>query len=76
MGVSNVMKVTVSPPELQVMGRLGPVCITCGNSRRFWIQTPAGEQLVELMDLPAGEVMVLCCGRCRSRNSIVIAHVD
>lgn len=70
------MRLTISPRTLHVTGRLGPACITCGNTRRFWIQTPAGDQLVELTDLSEGEVHVVCCGRCRSRNSLVFTRVD
>jgi hypothetical protein len=70
------MKFTVTSASTNVAGRLGPLCIACGNTRRFWIHTPEGDQLVEISDLPDGDVQVRACGRCSSRNSIVIAHVD
>jgi len=70
------MKVTISSAKAGVAGRLGPLCIACGNTRRFWIHGQDADRLVELKDLPEGEVRVTACGRCRSRRSIVIAHVD
>lgn len=56
--------------------KLGPVCIACGNTRTFWVQEVGGVRVVEIRDVPDGEVRVHSCGRCRSRNSIVVAHVD
>ena len=70
------MKVTLTNAKACVSGRVGPYCITCSNTRRFWIETPAGEQLYELSDLPDGDVHLVACGRCRSRHSIILAHID
>ena len=70
------MKLAVTPASLQVSGHLGPVCITCGNNKMFWIHTPDGDRLVEMATLPAGTARVVCCGRCRSRNSIVVTFID
>ena len=70
------MKVMIKAKALNLSGRLGPTCIACGNTRRFFIQTPEGDAVFDLSELPDGEVRVMACGRCRSRNSIVIAHID
>jgi hypothetical protein len=70
------MKVPNRSVTLNVTGRLGPVCIACGNTRTFWIVCPEGECLAEMPDLPEGDVRVTMCGRCRSRNSVVITRVD
>jgi hypothetical protein len=70
------MRVTVASRTESITGRLGPLCIACGNTKRFWIHSPEGDQLAEMSELPEGEVRVTACGRCSSRNSIVIAHVD
>jgi hypothetical protein len=52
------------------------VCIACGNTRQFWIHGENGDELSELARLPDGEIRIVACGRCQSRRSIVIAHVD
>jgi hypothetical protein len=52
------------------------MCIACGNTRRFWILTQDGDLLVEMPQLPDGEVRVVACGKCRSRNSIVVTRID
>lgn len=71
------MKVMVlSPIQRQTSGRLGPMCIACSNTQRFWVHTPDGEELMEYSQLPEGEVQVVACGRCRSQHSLVIAHID
>jgi hypothetical protein len=70
------MKLTITRKSLQTAGHLGPVCIACSNAREFWVHTPAGAKLVEINQLPEGEVWVVACGKCRSRRSIVVAHVD
>ena len=70
------MKLTLSSAKADLSGRLGPLCIACGNTKRFWIQAETGDALFELRDLPDGEIRVTACGRCQSRNSIVVAHVD
>ena len=70
------MKVVQVSSTAASVGRLGPLCIACGNTRRFWIYTPVGSELRELAELPDGEARVLACGRCRSRNSIVISRLD
>ncbi|MBV9279618.1 MAG: hypothetical protein JOZ41_06015 [Chloroflexi bacterium] len=70
------MKLNVTSASLQVTGHLGPMCIACGNTRRFWILTHDGDRLAEMSQLPDGEVRVLSCGKCRSRNSIVVTRID
>jgi hypothetical protein len=70
------MKVAVSSRRAEVSGRFGPMCIACGNTRRFWVSTPNGEQLAELHELGDGEARIVACGRCRTRHSVVIARVD
>jgi hypothetical protein len=70
------MRYTIPSENFTITGRRGPVCIACGNSRRFWIHTVSGDQLCELTQLPAGDVRILACGRCRSRRSIVLGLVD
>jgi hypothetical protein len=55
---------------------VGPYCIGCSNTQRFWVETESGERLVDLSDLEEGEVRILACGRCRTRSSIVLTHVD
>jgi hypothetical protein len=70
------MKVMINAKRLDLTGRLGPICIACGNTRTFLIHTPEGDLCIELSALPDGEVRVAACGRCRSRNSIVITRVD
>lgn len=70
------MKLAITAASLQVSGHLGPVCIACGNSKEFWVHTRDGDRLVQLADLPEGEVRLTACGKCRARNSIVVARVD
>lgn len=70
------MKVVRVSSTAAGIGRLGPLCIACGNTRRFWVHTPSGNELCELAELPDGEARVVACGRCRSRNSIVISRLD
>ena len=70
------MKVTIMSSRADVAGRLGPVCIACGNTKKFWVHAAGLDQLFEISELPDGDILVRACGRCRSRNSIVIAHVD
>lgn len=70
------MKYTVLSVNAAASGRRGPVCIACSNNRRFWIHTEDGDRLCELSELPEGDVRIVACGRCRSRHSIVIGHVD
>ena len=69
------MKMVVTSTQLRLRRR-GPVCIACSNSSQFWIAEEDGERLVAVRELPDGECRVVACGRCRSRNSVVIAHVD
>jgi hypothetical protein len=69
------MQVMLSSAELRIQHR-GPVCIACSNWQRFWVEGPDGEQLVDVTELPDGEIRIQACGRCRSRNSIVVGHVD
>ncbi|GAC1400928.1 MAG: hypothetical protein NVSMB52_14670 [Chloroflexota bacterium] len=70
------MKVYVRSGQSALTARLGPMCIACGNSRRFWVQTQDGEAQMDVTELPDGLVRVVKCGRCSSRNSIVIATVN
>jgi hypothetical protein len=70
------MKLTIKSAKADVTGRLGPLCIACGNTKRFRIRSNGGEVLCEIPDLPEGEVRILACGRCGSRHSIVVSHVD
>ena len=70
------MKVTISSTKTGLAGRLGPLRIAYGNSRRFWIHGQDGDRMTELKDLPEGEVRITECGRCQSPRSIVIALVD
>jgi hypothetical protein len=70
------MKVTISSKKSDVAGHLGPLCIACGNTKRFWVHGTDGDRLEELRDLPDGEVRIMACGRCQSRRSIVVAHID
>ena len=69
------MRVIVSSTDLKVRRR-GPVCIACGNSRQFWVADGGEERLLEVTQLPSGEREVVACGRCRSRNSVVVGHFD
>lgn len=57
------------------LNKMGPLCIACGNTRRFWIESIRGEQLIETENLPDGEVHIVACGRCRSHHSVVIAQI-
>lgn len=70
------MKLSIERVILNAPGHLGPMCIACGNTRQFWIHTPEGDSLLETTSLPKGEIKVRACGKCRSHNSIVVAHVD
>jgi hypothetical protein len=70
------MKLTIRSAKTDVSGQLGPMCIACGNTRWFWIQSDGDDELCELANLPDGEIRIVACGRCQSRRSIVIAHVD
>jgi hypothetical protein len=70
------MRLLVSSRVVEVSGRLGPACIACGNTRSFWIQTEDREELREISSLPDRDARITSCGRCRSRNSIVVTHVD
>jgi hypothetical protein len=70
------MKLALTTASLQVAGHLGPTCIACGNTRRFWIHTSEGDRLVEVSQVVDEEVQITACGRCQSRNSIVVAPVD
>lgn len=69
------MRVMFSSLELRVHHR-GPVCIACSNWRRFWIETDEGRVLVEVSELPDSEIRIVSCGRCNSRNSIVVGHIE
>jgi hypothetical protein len=70
------MRVSIEATRLRLPKQPQPVCIACSNTRLFFISTEAGERLVELRDLPDGAVEIAKCGRCRSRNSIVVTGVD
>ena len=70
------MKVTLSNRQLELSGRLGPLCLACGNKQRFWVEMSHGVQLAELRDLLEDNVRIRACGRCRSRHSLVMARVD
>jgi hypothetical protein len=70
------VKVTLSSRQLELSGRLGPLCLACGNKSRFWVELPSGLQLAELGDLLEDNVRVRACGRCRSQHSLVMARVD
>jgi hypothetical protein len=55
---------------------LKPKCITCGNTRTFFVST--GEQISvwnTFERMPAG-ARVLACGRCRSRRSVIMDYDD
>lgn len=69
------MRLMVSSADLKLRRR-GPVCIACGNSRQFWVIKGDLEQLVEVVRMPGHQYEVVACGRCRSRNSVVVGHVD
>lgn len=70
------MRVTISSRQLELSGRLGPLCLACGNKQRFWVEMPGGMQLASLGDLLEDDVRIRACGRCRSRHSLVMARVD
>ncbi len=70
------MKVTISARQFERSGRLGPLCLACGNKQRFWVERPDGVQLADLCDVLDDNVRVRACGRCRSRHSLVMARVD
>jgi len=61
-----------APPD----GRVGPICIACGNTRSFRVRTPDGESLVQIRDLHEDTGAVCACGRCGSRHSIVASRVE
>jgi hypothetical protein len=68
--------VTVQMESDQRSAETVPLCIACGNRRKFWVETPTRDQLVDLTDLPDGAVVVRACGRCSSRRSIIVAHTE
>lgn len=70
------MKFVVGTPKTRVFKKVGPMCLACGNTRTFWVDMPGGEVLVEMRTVREGEIRVTACGRCSSRNSIVVGHVD
>jgi hypothetical protein len=70
------VRVAMSTRRLELSGRLGPLCLACGNKQRFWVETPTGARVSELEDVLQGDVRILACGRCRSRHSLVMARVD
>jgi hypothetical protein len=70
------VRVAASSRQLQRSGRIGPLCLACGNKQRFWVQTPSETRLADLDDVLEGDVRILACGRCRSRHSLVMARVD
>jgi hypothetical protein len=70
------VRVTISSRQLELSGRLGPLCLACGNKHRFWVETPQGLQLADLGEVLEGDVRIRACGRCRSRHSLVMARVD
>jgi hypothetical protein len=70
------VRVAISSPQFQRSGRMGPLCLACGNKKRFWLQTPSETRLADLDEVLEDEVRILACGRCRSRHSLVMARVD
>jgi hypothetical protein len=69
------MKVAVSRTS-RLMRKRGPKCLACGNAQHFWIRTGEEESLLSMRDVPDGTAEVVSCGRCRSRNSIVVTYID
>lgn len=69
------MKVAVSRKG-QLIRKRGPKCLACGNAQQFWIRTGDEESLLNMRDVPDGTADVVSCGRCRSRNSVVVTYVD
>lgn len=70
------MKVTMSSRQLELSGRLGPLCLACGNKQQFWVELQQGMHLVQLCDVLEDNVHIRACGRCRSRHSLVMARID
>jgi hypothetical protein len=74
------MKVPIRPTGatggLAFMSRVGPVCIACGNTQKFWVLEDGKNELAELSDLAEGVAQVTACGRCNSRNSVMLSNVD
>lgn len=69
------MKLAMSRKE-RTMQRRGPKCLACGNAQNFWIRDGSEESLLSMRDVPDGTAEVVACGRCRSRNSIVVTYLD
>ncbi len=68
-------------PDLRVVGtdvdvRLRPACIACGNSRSFYVHLE-GESILWMTVDPRPEgAKITSCGRCRSRNSVMMIYAD
>jgi hypothetical protein len=70
------MRVLIPAKRLRASGRVGPMCLACGNTRRFSITDSLGTRTVELADLAEGPVEIAGCGKCGSRHCIVVCRVD
>lgn len=70
------MKFNITRESTEALGQLGPTCIACGNSRVFVVLRDGEPEVAPVMELPDGEAVIVACGRCRSRNSVIIGYVD
>jgi hypothetical protein len=62
------------PAQGRILGP-APTCIACGNTRTFWVRR--GEEVVHVAAWtlePADKLVA--CGRCRSRNSLVLGWAE
>lgn len=66
----------MSSRQLERSGHLGPLCLACGNKRRFEVEGADGARIAELDTVLQDNVRIVACGRCRSRHSLVMARLD
>lgn len=53
---------------------ISPLCIACGNTRRFHVRTAGREREVDLAEIPVADESIVACGRCRSRALVVFTE--
>jgi hypothetical protein len=68
-------------PDLRVLGidvevRLRPTCIACGNTRLFYAKVDGEETLWNTVTPLPEDAKIMACGRCRSRNSVMLTYSD
>jgi hypothetical protein len=56
--------------------RIRPKCFTCGNTRTFFVSVRSQVRVWDSSAQMPSDGKIVSCGRCRSKNSIIMDYSD